>query len=47
MTLQEAIEHCKEKISEQSAEGFLGCAFDHKQLLSWLEELQERRNNLK
>ena len=39
MTLDEAIEHCREK------ENCSACGQEHKQLRLWLEELRERRNN--
>ena len=38
MTLEEAIQHCKEK-----ANGSCACADDHRQLAEWLTELAERR----
>ncbi len=60
MTLNEAIQHAKEKYLEQlrdaeivkSCHGEFApgyhkhceCAAEHKQLMEWLEELQERRN---
>jgi len=39
MNLQEAIEHCKEKIDCTE------CGQEHKQLVEWLEELSFRRSN--
>lgn len=39
MTLDEAIEHCREK------ENCSACGQEHKQLRLWLEELRERRIN--
>ena len=36
MTLDEAIEHCKEKSCSNTE-----CAREHKQLAEWLEELKE------
>ena len=36
MTLDEAIEHCKEKALDKSE-----CANEHKQLAEWLERLQK------
>lgn len=38
MTLDEAIQHCKEK-----ANGSCACADDHRQLAEWLTELAEKR----
>ena len=38
MTLEEAIIHCNEKSC-----GNTQCAFEHKQLAEWLQELQEYR----
>ncbi len=38
MTLEEAIQHCREK-----ANGSCACADDHRQLAEWLTELLERR----
>ena len=38
MTLEEAIQHCREK-----ANGSCACADDHRQLAEWLTELTERR----
>lgn len=39
MSLDEAIEHCKEKSCGNSA-----CALEHKQLAEWLKELKELRS---
>ena len=39
MTLNEAIEHCREKACGNSE-----CALEHQQLADWLEELQNYRN---
>ena len=56
MTLDEAIEHCKEVAEEKENEGkllceskgasteCLNCAKEHRQLAKWLEELKEKRN---
>lgn len=44
MTIEEAIQHCKEIIS---CEGDCSCAMEHKQLLKWLEELVELRKLLR
>ena len=38
MTLEEAIQHCREK-----ANGSCACADDHRQLAGWLVELKSRR----
>ena len=38
MTLEEAIEHCKEVAATCSNKG---CAQDHQQLAEWLEELKQ------
>lgn len=40
MTLDEAIEHCKEKSCGNNE-----CALDHKQLAEWLKELKGLRAN--
>ena len=42
MSLEEAIEHLKEVIPTIDCEA---CQQDHIQLLEWLNELKERRNN--
>lgn len=42
MNLEEAIEHLKEVIPTIKCEA---CQQDHIQLLEWLNELKERRNN--
>ena len=42
MTLDEAIEHCKE-VSERCNNHL--CAYDHLQLMNWLIELKQRRNS--
>lgn len=39
MTLNEAIEHCKQKACGNSE-----CALEHQQLADWLEELQNYQN---
>lgn len=39
MTLDEAIKHCREKVAEQS-ECNRACAMEHLQLLDWLIELK-------
>lgn len=55
MTLDEAIQHCKERAEEKRkdyeradaynlpSDGCLKCAEEHDQLASWLEELKDRR----
>ena len=54
MTLDEAIDHCKEVVEryervedshadEKLKEECLQCAADHRRLASWLTELRERR----
>ena len=40
MTLDEAIQHCKEKIKEQKSYN-IECSLDHKQLMEWLIELRK------
>lgn len=39
MTLDEAIEHVKEKVNNTP------CGQDHRQLMEWLIELKQRRNS--
>lgn len=57
MTLDEAIEHCKEKAKEQEYyskfeknslmyKSCVKCAEEHKQLAEWLEELKNRRSDM-
>lgn len=56
LTLEEAIQHCKDEAKELNIQSYttegmsdkekfdcLECAKDHEQLVSWLEELKERR----
>ena len=43
MTLDEAIEHCKEQAFKQMESGCKGCADEHLQLAKWLEELKRLR----
>lgn len=46
MTLEEAIKHCEEVISENShfhCQAREVCTKEHKQLLIWLKELKWRR----
>lgn len=40
MTLDEAIEHCREK-----SQGYSECAIEHYQLMNWLIELKEKRSS--
>ena len=40
MTIEEAIEHCEDIISDGKCDQ---CAEEHRQLVEWLRELQERR----
>jgi len=40
MTLDEAIQHCKEKAEQHPCDE---CGRDHEQLGKWLEELREYR----
>ena len=40
MTIEEAIEHCEDIISDGKCDQ---CAEEHRQLAAWLRELQERR----
>lgn len=39
MTLDEAIEHCRNKIDNTE------CGLEHRQLMNWLIELKEKRNS--
>jgi hypothetical protein len=43
MTLDEAIKHCEEVISEQKSCNMMDCANEHIQLRDWLLELKEYR----
>ena len=44
MTIEEAIEHCKEVAAGNTAQGKCpSCAAEHLQLAGWLMELKERR----
>lgn len=43
MTLDEAIKHCNE-VAESCND--LGCALDHKQLATWLEELKRFKQHI-
>ena len=42
MTLEEAIEHCKQESIKNCAEGNGTCGYEHSQLAEWLTELKER-----
>lgn len=39
MTLDEAIQHCKEKANEQCSSNY-NCALEHRQLAVWLSDLK-------
>ena len=41
MTLNEAIEHAKEKAAELRERNCIECAVEHEQLVTWLEELSK------
>lgn len=43
MTLEEAIQHCRDKAFYQRAIECFECAEEHEQLADWLTELKERR----
>lgn len=43
MTLDEAISHCDDVISEQESCNKIGCMNEHIQLRDWLIELKEYR----
>lgn len=40
MTLDDAIQHCDEVIKDETSNGCLTCANEHKQLKEWLQELK-------
>lgn len=40
MTLDEAIQHCREQVQEQAKKGCYSCAEEHQQLAEWLKELK-------
>ena len=40
MTIDEAIQHCREKVQEQAKKGCYSCAEEHQQLVEWLKELK-------
>lgn len=44
MTLDEAIQHCKEKANEQCSSNY-NCALEHKQLAIWLSDLKALTEN--
>jgi hypothetical protein len=44
MTIDEAIQHCKEQVQEQAKKGCLSCAEEHQQLAEWLKELKAYRS---
>ena len=44
MTLDEAIQHCKEKANEQCSCNY-NCALEHKQLAIWLSDLKALTEN--
>lgn len=54
MTLEEAIQHCREVAEERHAEAHYSedhvgcdeCAAEHEQLAKWLEELLRRREDM-
>lgn len=45
MTLDEAIQHCKDNSKKECKLGNNDCAEEHDQLASWLIELQQYRMN--
>lgn len=47
MTLEEAIQHCKEEEIEECKAGNTDCADEHRQLVEWLTELLNNRNGNK
>ena len=47
MTLEEAIEHCKEAEIKECKLGNINCANEHRQLHDWLVELKELKGNAK
>jgi len=44
MTLDEAIEHCKENAQKETQNGNLQCAMEHNQLAIWLSQLEESKS---
>ena len=40
MTIDEAIQHCREQVQEQAKKGCYSCAEEHQQLAEWLRELK-------
>ncbi len=50
MTIDEAIKHCNEVVSEESCKDTASnkaCGSEHKQLAEWLVELKRTREQLK
>jgi hypothetical protein len=47
MTLDEAIQHAKDKADELKKKGCTACEMDHRQLYLWLKELKELREILR
>jgi hypothetical protein len=45
MTIDEAIQHCKEQVQEQAKKGCYSCAEEHQQLAEWLKELKAYRSS--
>lgn len=45
MTLDEAIEHCREEAEKECTLGNNGCAEEHIQLHDWLIELRDYKQN--
>jgi hypothetical protein len=45
MTIDEAIQHCKEQVQEQAKRGCYSCAEEHQQLAEWLKELKAYRSS--
>ena len=45
MTLEEAIQHCKEQEINECTNGNIDCTEEHKQLAEWLTELLCMRKN--
>ena len=44
MTIDEAIQHCREQVQEQAKKGCYSCAEEHQQLAEWLKELKAYRD---
>jgi hypothetical protein len=47
MTLDEAIQHAKEKADEMRYKDCTACEMDHRQLYVWLKELKDLRELLR